>query len=409
MSRRRGRRLLGAAAVAARVHRRGERERPVEGVLQDGQRDPADRPEAGAALAPQHPGAADPLDALGELRRHRDRDDDGGADLVQGAGQGAQQPLGVGQGVGRADAGDQAGEPQPLDGRGEHALEVERAEQGDAGQLDAGQRVEPDGAELVADQDVQHDPQDDDERPEHEVEPERPRPRRAAALGRDDQARDAHGEQEQQGVARARAGHRQPDRPHPPGDGVQVTGQRCACCAHGASTLVARRRTARYAAPAPTSPTRPRPASRVVGEPESVDRPPRRRSSRRSPSAPLGATVTEPVGAVEVESCSAGRSWPMAWPPGVVAGRRAGRGPGRGCRPGRLLELLGLAGRGARGLGLRAPVACSTSWRGSASATAWARAPRPEGDCSGRPAGAEGEADRRCPARGCSWRRRTLL
>ena len=153
-----GRRLLGAAAVAARVHRRGERQRPVEGVLQDGQRDPADRPDPCAALATEHPGAPDPLDALGELGRDGDRDDDRGADLVQGAGQGAQQPLGVGQGVGCADAGDQARQPQAFGGGGEQALEVERAEQGDAGQLDAGQRVEPDGAELVAHDDVQQRP-----------------------------------------------------------------------------------------------------------------------------------------------------------------------------------------------------------------------------------------------------------
>ena len=116
--------------------------------------------------------------------------------------------------------------------------------------------------------------------------------------------------------------------------------------------MVVRRRTARYAAPAPTSPTSPSPATKVIGVPESG---PFAAAAVVSPDPvlPLGDTVTDPVGAVDVESF--GRT--------VVAdGLAPGVGPADepeallpacGVEPD-VLEPLGVAGVVPAGLGLAA-------------------------------------------------------
>ena len=216
-------------AVAARVHRGREQQRALEGVLEHRQRDRRHRPDAAGRVPAQLPGPAHPLHALGELGRDRHRDDDGRPDLVQRGGQRPEQALGVGQGVGGADAGDDHREPQPEHGRADQALEVDRAAELDAGrprrQGHLGQGEQDDLAELEPDDHVQDDAHHDDGEPQPEVEAERAGPRRGAPPVRHDQRDDREGEEEQEWVVRRadRDGH--PERPPPPRGRVDRAGE----------------------------------------------------------------------------------------------------------------------------------------------------------------------------------------
>ena len=151
--------------------------------------------------APQPPRAPYSLHALDELWGNRDRDGDRHAHLVQRARQRAQRPLRVGERVGRADAAEQGGEPQPVVQREQHAFERHRAAERDA-RHEAGQRHLREAHEglffAAAERAAEHDPEQRrgspiDDQPEHEVRAKRARPRRIGAPRRDDDARDSRG------------------------------------------------------------------------------------------------------------------------------------------------------------------------------------------------------------------------
>ena len=114
-----GRGQPGGAAVAAGVHAGGERERTLEGVLEHRDQQPPEPADPAGLPCPQALRGAHPAHAVGELREHGDGDDQGGADLVERGRHRAEQPLGVGQRVGRADADDERGQPQPVVQAGE--------------------------------------------------------------------------------------------------------------------------------------------------------------------------------------------------------------------------------------------------------------------------------------------------
>ena len=125
----RGARRAGAA-VAAGVHAGGQRAATARA-----------RPRAPApgTAAAGRPGRSSPPRSAWAARtrrtlsancgQHGDRDDQRGADLVERRRHRAQQPLGVGQRVGRADADHDRGQPQAVVEPGEQRLEGHRPEQ----------------------------------------------------------------------------------------------------------------------------------------------------------------------------------------------------------------------------------------------------------------------------------------
>ena len=194
VSRRCDARRRAGAAVAPRVHRGGEQQRALEGVLEHRQRHRRHRPDAAAGVAAQLPGPAHPLHALGQLRRHRHRDDDGRADLVQrGRAATRSSRLGLARALAAPMQAMITASRRPEHGRADQPLEVDRATELDAGrprrQRHLGQVEQHDLAELEPDEHVQHDPHDDDDQPEPQVEPEGPRPRRGARAGSPRRAR----------------------------------------------------------------------------------------------------------------------------------------------------------------------------------------------------------------------------
>ena len=79
--------------------------------------------------AAQRLGGPHPPEAVGQVRQHGDRDDERAADLVERRRHRAEQPLGVGQGVGGADADHDGGEPEPVVQAEEQRLLGDRPEQ----------------------------------------------------------------------------------------------------------------------------------------------------------------------------------------------------------------------------------------------------------------------------------------
>ena len=224
-----GRQPAGAA-VAAGVHAGGQGERALEGVLED--RDdqapqPADAPGVAAA---QPLRGADPPQAVGQLRQDRDGDDEGGADLVERGRHRAQQPLGVGQAVGRADADHDRPEPEPVVQREQQRLAGHRPEEVDAerpaGQRDLGQ-VEQHQAEVAAtEEDPEQHADDDDHRGQQRRRCGTSRdqgwsPRRAATT----RAATPMTSSSSQRFVVQRGDDRQADRPAPPRDRVEVARQ----------------------------------------------------------------------------------------------------------------------------------------------------------------------------------------
>ena len=75
----------GGAAVAARVHRGGQRDRALQRALQDRQSDLEQAAQAPVGAAAQPAGGAQPLDVGDQMRREGHRDDHRDARLVQRA------------------------------------------------------------------------------------------------------------------------------------------------------------------------------------------------------------------------------------------------------------------------------------------------------------------------------------
>ena len=123
----------GGAAVAAGVHAGRQGQRALEGVLEHRHQEASQPPDPAGGATAQRLGGADPAHAVGQLREHRDRDDQRGPDLVERRRHRLEQPLGVGQRVGRADADDDGGQPQPVVQPGQQRLPRDRPEQADPG------------------------------------------------------------------------------------------------------------------------------------------------------------------------------------------------------------------------------------------------------------------------------------
>ena len=129
------RRSAGVAvrpAVAAGVHAGGQREGALQGVLQDRDEEATQPADAAVGAPAQRLRGAHPAGAVGQLREDGDGHDQGRADLVERRRHRRQQPLGVGQRVGRTDADDDGGQAQAVVQAGEQALDRERSEQADA-------------------------------------------------------------------------------------------------------------------------------------------------------------------------------------------------------------------------------------------------------------------------------------
>ena len=184
---------------------------------------------AAADLAAQPAGAADPPAALDQLRRHRQGDGDRGSDLVEGVGCGRQQPLGIGERVGRPQADDHGGQAEPVVERGEDPLDGDRTTDADprrrVGQRHLGQREHDVATGLPVEHDAEHDPDRDDDQPGDQVGGEAAGPRGVAASGRHDQGDHGDEQAEHQRVGGAAGGGGQAERPDPPRPGVQVTGR----------------------------------------------------------------------------------------------------------------------------------------------------------------------------------------
>jgi len=132
---------------------------------------------------------------------------------------------------------------------------------------------------------------------------------------------------------------------------VEVSGQWAAGRAHDRQ-LVARRRIARYAAPAPTSPTRPSPASRVAGEPESVESPRAAAALAPSPVEAVGGVVSEVVGVGGVVVAVLPGAVVVGVAPGLLTEPDVELLPAADVGPGEALVLLGRAGPVPTGVGL---------------------------------------------------------
>ncbi|CAM5524448.1 hypothetical protein SVIOM74S_00962 [Streptomyces violarus] len=137
---------LGGTAVAAGVHRGGERHRALQRVLQDRQAHVQQAPDALVRAAAQTAGGAEALDVGDEAGREGQGHDDRDAHLVQGAREGLEQAGGVGEGVRGADADEQGGQLQAVvQGEGEGLggdLAAEADALGPGGEADFGEGEE---------------------------------------------------------------------------------------------------------------------------------------------------------------------------------------------------------------------------------------------------------------------------
>ena len=194
-----GRTALGGRGVARRGRSRGCPCRRRARASARG-RPRARAPAAGAAGRPGRcrPRAglrgAHPAHAVGELRQHGDRDDQRGADLVERGRHRAEQPLGVGQRVGGADADHDGGEPEPVVQREEQRLRRRSGRAGvmpgdPVGQRDRRQVEQHRAAEPAAEDEPERHPDHDDHDAEPDVDPERLAPRLVGAAQRRPPAR----------------------------------------------------------------------------------------------------------------------------------------------------------------------------------------------------------------------------
>ena len=216
----------GRAAVAAGVHARGQREGALQRVLEHRDEQPPEPAHLAALAAAQRLGGPDPPEAVGQVRQHGDRHDECAADLVERRGHRAEQPLGVGQGVGGADADHDGGEAEPVVQPEEQRLLGDRPEQAEperpVRQRDRRQGEQHAATVAASDEDPEDHTDHHDRQTQPEVEPERVGPRQRAAPCGHRQAGHPDQHQEEPGVGGERRGDRQTDRPEPPGDGVQV-------------------------------------------------------------------------------------------------------------------------------------------------------------------------------------------
>ena len=120
-------------AVAAGVHAGGQGQRALEGVLQHRDEEAPEPADPARGASAQRLRGPDPTGAVGQLREDRDGHDQCRADLVERGRHRLEQPLGVGQRVGGADADDDRGEAETVVEAGEQALAGERTEQADPG------------------------------------------------------------------------------------------------------------------------------------------------------------------------------------------------------------------------------------------------------------------------------------
>ncbi len=330
------------AAVAAGGHGRGQGQGPAEGVLQDGDEDAAQRVPAPLPGTAQPARPAHALHALDQLGRHGERDDDGRAHLVERAGHGLEHALGVGQGVGGADADHHGGQLEPVVEPAEHLLGGHRAEQPDPGR-GLGQRDLREGdqdgvAPAAAEHDAEQDPHHDDHGAEDEVHPERERPGRVRPAPHHDAADGGQQQPEQHRVGGAGRRDRHAERPQPPGARVQGALQRARAGGHPASADPADRRLRRAAYAAAPARAASRPSAATVnaeGPPEPPE--PSRRSSNAAssplqPGSSAGVGPGAPPGVAGGDSPPGGALSPPG--PGGPAPSSGGRAGEEGRSPG---------------------------------------------------------------------------
>ena len=111
---------LGAYTLASSATRGA-----LERVLEDRYQEPAQATDPALVTGAEALGESHPARAVRELRQHGDGDDQGGADLVQGSRDRAQQPLGVGERVGGADADHDGTESQAVVQPGEEGVDAQ--------------------------------------------------------------------------------------------------------------------------------------------------------------------------------------------------------------------------------------------------------------------------------------------
>ena len=227
------RRRTGGAAVAPRVHPGGQRQRALEGVLEHRDQQPPQAAHPTGLATPQQLCRPHPPDAVGELRKDGHRDHQGAPDLVERRRHGAEQPLGVRQGVGRADADHDGRQPQPVVEPGQERVLGDRTEQtqsqGPVRQRDRRQVQQHLATVTAADQDPEQHPDHHDRDPEPQVDAEGVGPRLGAAARRHGQAGHPDQEQEEIGVGREatpRSPGRAPTATTRPGGG-RGAGGRC--------------------------------------------------------------------------------------------------------------------------------------------------------------------------------------
>ena len=217
------------SAVAARVHGRGQPQRPLEGILHDRDGDAAKGVEAAPRPAPQLAGPAHPLHALDQLRR----DAEGRRRRPHRVRRGRR----AGPGGPASDwparsppRGSTAGCPAAARRRarpcvpssGDRPTELDARRPG--GQRNVGKVEEQAcvaGPDVAAEDRTEHHPDGDHGQRQVEVVLEGPGPRGIAAAVGHHHAEDGQHQQEQEGIGGPAGRGGQSQGPDPPGDGVQ--------------------------------------------------------------------------------------------------------------------------------------------------------------------------------------------
>ena len=247
---------LGPAAIPTCLHRGREGDGTVQRVVQHGKGHLLDARGA-ACVATQDARLAHPLDALDELGRHGQRNDGGRPDVTDGRRRGREQALGVGEGVGCAEAEQHRGQAQALEEGTDEAAKTDRAEKSDAasplGKLHVRQRKDDRVARFHAHEDMQNDAAHDDEGSERRVEAQATGPRRIGAPSDDREHHDGEHEGQQDGIRRRGDGNGHRRRPHPPRTGVDDATAMAGGRGHP-------RRRAAYPPPTAATPSTPTPA-----------------------------------------------------------------------------------------------------------------------------------------------------
>ena len=183
-------------------------------------------PQASGRNAALAAGLTHDPDGLHQFRRERQRHRDGHTRLVEHGGKRTQKAVGTGERVGRAEAQQDHRKLQPEDECVEDGLQRDRAADahrgGPRGQRRLRQREEHvswDAA--LTEEDLDHDPDDDDEHADAQKEGDRTRPWRTAPAGRYHDTGHDPDEGQQKRIVRPHGADRQASRPQPPRHRVQ--------------------------------------------------------------------------------------------------------------------------------------------------------------------------------------------